>query len=299
MNREVISAILLLDGLHLSEAGSKSLLQSLNLSSRAHVRLGRGIRAHTCRPLAGPLQAHVTLPSTIIAGVTSSSPPSETETSVAKKPPSIAVPVTIQIVVNEVNDDLSISNPCVTTVTLPATNTPIETNYMMPRKPAETTNPFLRKQDGRREDLPILICNKRANPAAGTATSVATHIDNAATVITWSVEIVDSMATNRNTVNQTVSCITDCPFVQRVSYRSAHAGLRCAWFPFWYFVSYWSFDISYIFILYCLLYAAMMLRIVWKSNMLHAWYLALYFIELTFYYVETLYFNIGYVCYIL
>ena len=57
MNAEVNSALLLLDGLHLSEAGSKSLLQSLNLSSRAHVRLGRGIRAHTPpsgRPSAGP-----------------------------------------------------------------------------------------------------------------------------------------------------------------------------------------------------------------------------------------------------
>ena len=166
-----------------------------------------GAYEHTRRPLAGPLQAHVTLPSTILAGVTSSSPPSGTETSVAKNPPSIGVPVTIQIVVNEVNDDLSISNPCVTTLTLAVTNTPIETNYMMPRKPTETTNSFLRKQDGRREDLPILICNKRANPAAGTATSMATHIDNAATVITWNVEIVDSMATNRNTVNPNVIII--------------------------------------------------------------------------------------------
>ena len=119
-------------------------------------------------------------------------------------------------------------------------------------------------------------------------------------VTVYAVELSMDITCNHSLyfMNLTVSCITDCPLVQRGSYHSAHAGLSCAWFPFWYFVctEVWIFYIF--FILYCLLYTAMVLRIVWKSNMLHAWYPALYFIELTFYYVETLYFNVGYVCHI-
>ena len=44
-NGEVNSALLLADGLHLSEAGSKALLKNLDLHSRAHVRLGQGMSA--------------------------------------------------------------------------------------------------------------------------------------------------------------------------------------------------------------------------------------------------------------
>ena len=43
-NGEVNTVFLLLDGLHLSEVGSKALLSNLKLSSKANVRLGRGIR---------------------------------------------------------------------------------------------------------------------------------------------------------------------------------------------------------------------------------------------------------------
>ena len=43
-NGDINTALLLIDGLHLSEAGSKVLLQNLGLTSRAHVRLGRGLR---------------------------------------------------------------------------------------------------------------------------------------------------------------------------------------------------------------------------------------------------------------
>ena len=53
-NGEVNTACLLLDGLHLSEAGSKVLLSNLNLSSKALVRLGRGIRDWPSRPSNSP-----------------------------------------------------------------------------------------------------------------------------------------------------------------------------------------------------------------------------------------------------
>ena len=43
-NGEINTALLLIDGLHLSEAGSKALLHNLGLAARAHVRLGRGMR---------------------------------------------------------------------------------------------------------------------------------------------------------------------------------------------------------------------------------------------------------------
>ena len=48
------TACLLLDGLHLSEAGSKALLSNFKLSSKALVRLGRGIRDRTSRPSNSP-----------------------------------------------------------------------------------------------------------------------------------------------------------------------------------------------------------------------------------------------------
>ena len=54
-NGEVNTACLLLDGLHLSEAGSKALLNNLKLSSKAFVRLGRGIRdRRPSRPSSSP-----------------------------------------------------------------------------------------------------------------------------------------------------------------------------------------------------------------------------------------------------
>ena len=51
---EVNTACLLLDGLHLSEAGSKALLSNFKLSSKALVRLGRGIRDRPSRPYNSP-----------------------------------------------------------------------------------------------------------------------------------------------------------------------------------------------------------------------------------------------------
>ena len=54
-NGDVNSALLLVDGLHLSEAGSKALLDNFNLSSKADVRLGRGIRDRgPSRPASTP-----------------------------------------------------------------------------------------------------------------------------------------------------------------------------------------------------------------------------------------------------
>ena len=54
-NREVNTACLLQDGLHLSEAGSKALLSNLKLSAKASVRLGRGIRdRRPSRPSSNP-----------------------------------------------------------------------------------------------------------------------------------------------------------------------------------------------------------------------------------------------------
>ena len=41
---EVTTALLLIDGLHLSETGSKALLQNIGLMTRVHVLLGRGMR---------------------------------------------------------------------------------------------------------------------------------------------------------------------------------------------------------------------------------------------------------------
>ena len=41
---EVTTALLLIDGLHLSETGSKALLQNIGLTTRLHVLLGRGMR---------------------------------------------------------------------------------------------------------------------------------------------------------------------------------------------------------------------------------------------------------------
>ena len=57
-NGDVNSALLLGDGLHLSEAGLKALLDNFNLSPKAHVRLGRGIRD---RGPSSPPAPHATM----------------------------------------------------------------------------------------------------------------------------------------------------------------------------------------------------------------------------------------------